>query len=71
MLYRTGPAGVLESLPATCALVQQGLVKGGCEVGKILIVSAIILAFILLLVFVWPQKPEAKEQEAEPAKGRK
>lgn len=30
---------------------------------KILLVSLGILAAILLLVFIWPQKPEDKDQE--------
>lgn len=39
-------------------------VEGGETVGKILIISAIILVAILLLVFLWPQKPE-KETDGD------
>ncbi len=39
---------------------------------KILLVCAIILAATLILVFVWPHKPEASEQEAAaPVRGKK
>jgi len=32
---------------------------------KILIICGVILAATLLLVFIWPQKPEAEESPAK------
>ena len=46
---------------------RKGPVEGGTSMGKLLLVTGVILAFILLLVFIFPSQPEKEE----PVKAKK